>query len=82
MPLRYPNAISPNGDNVNDKLVIEGLPANNTLFVYDGRGKKVYEKVNYRNQWSADGLDDGYYAYVLKGDGISTIKETLAIKRN
>ncbi len=81
MPLRYPNAFSPNGDGKNDYLVIERLPAQNNLYVFDSRGKIVYERANYRNGWNADGLDDGYYVYVLKGEGIQTIKETLAIKR-
>ncbi len=81
MPLRYPNAFSPNGDGKNDYLVIERLPAQNNLYVYNSRGKIIYERANYRNGWAADGLDDGYYVYVLKGDGIQTIKETLAIKR-
>lgn len=81
MPLRYPNAISPNGDGKNDRLVIERLPAKNHLFVFDGRGKTVFEKTDYRNNWGAADLEDGYYVYVLKGDGIKTIKETLAIKR-
>ncbi len=81
MPLRYPNAISPNGDGKNDKLVIERLPPKNHLLVFDGRGKLVYDKADYRNRWGADDLEDGYYVYVLKGDGIKTIKETLAVKR-
>lgn len=81
MPLRYPNAFSPNGDGKNDKLVIERLPQKNQLFVYDSRGKIVYEKADYRNDWDASNLEDGYYTYVLKGDGVKTIKETLAIKR-
>lgn len=81
MPLRYPNAISPNGDGKNDMLVIERLPVRNQIFVFDGRGKKVYEKTDYRNHWGGDDLEDGYYVYVLKGEGMKTIKETLAIKR-
>lgn len=81
MPLRYPNAISPNADGKNDKLVIERLPASNQIFVFDSRGKKVYEKTDYRNKWGAEDLEDGYYVYVLKGEGIKTIKETLAVKR-
>lgn len=81
MPLRYPNAISPNGDGKNDRLVIEALPANNQLFIFDSRGKTVFEQTNYRNRWGAENVDDGFYTYVLKGDGIKTIKETLAIKR-
>jgi hypothetical protein len=41
----------------------------------------VYEKENYRNDWKAEGLDDGYYMYVLEGQGIKTLKESLVIKR-
>lgn len=82
MPLRYPNGISPNGDGHNDCLVIEGLPAQNHVTVIDSRGKKVFEADNYRNNWDAQGVNDGYYVYVFKGNGIKTTKETLAIKRS
>ena len=82
MPFRYPNAISPNGDGVNDCLRIEGLPDENDVFVCDMHGKKVFEKHNYRNDWQAEDLDDGYYVYVFKGKGTKTVKETLIVKRN
>ncbi len=82
MPLRYPNGFSPNGDGHNDRLVIEGLPAENHVTVFDSRGKKVFEKDNYRNDWDAQGVNDGYYVYVFKGKGIKTTKEALAIKRS
>ncbi|MCR5695779.1 MAG: gliding motility-associated C-terminal domain-containing protein [Marinilabiliaceae bacterium] len=82
MPFSYPNAISPNGDGVNDCLRIEGLPDENDVIVCDMHGKKVFEKHNYRNDWSAEGLDDGYYVYVFKGRGTKTVKETLVVKRN
>ncbi len=81
MALRYPNAISPNGDGRNDYLVIEGLPEKNSVMVVDKRGKKVFEATDYRNDWAADGVDDGYYVYVFKGQGTKTVKETLVIKR-
>lgn len=81
LPLRYPNAFSPNGDGRNDRLVIEGLPANNIVTVLDERGKKVYEAANYRNDWAAEGLDDGYYTLLFKGDGLKATRETLVIKR-
>lgn len=81
MPLRYPNGISPNGDGRNDRLVIEGLPPENHVAVVDSRGKKVFEATNYRNDWGAEGLDDGYYAYIASGRGMKTIRETLAVKR-
>ena len=82
MPLRYPNGFSPNGDGHNDHLVIEGLPAENHVTVFDSRGKIVFEKDNYRNDWDAQGVNDGYYVYVFKGNGVKTTKETLAIKRS
>ncbi len=81
MPLRYPNGFSPNGDGKNDRLVIEGLPRENKITVVDSRGKKVFEASDYRNDWRAEGVDDGYYVYIFKGRGTKTIKETLAIKR-
>ena len=81
MPLRYPNGFSPNGDGKNDRLVIEGLPRENKITVVDSRGKKVFEANNYRNDWRAEGVEDGYYVYIFKGRGTKTVKETLAIKR-
>ncbi len=80
--INAPNGISPNADRKNDYLVFEGLPDNNHLTVYDARGKIVYEQKNYRNNWNAEGIDDGYYIYIFEGEGIKTIKETLVIKRN
>ena len=48
---------------------------------HHAKQEAVFEKTDYRNNWGAADLEDGYYVYVLKGDGIKTIKETLAIKR-
>lgn len=75
-----PSAISPNGDGVNDVLIIEGLYPENEFYVFDMKGKKVYEEVNYRNDWSAEDLEDGHYVYVLKAAG-ETYKQMLAVKR-
>lgn len=81
MPFRYPNAISPNGDGKNDKLIIEGMPENNLFMVLDERGKEVFKRANYRNDWGAEELEDGYYIYIFKGEGVKTVKEMLVIKR-
>ena len=80
--INAPNGFSPNADFKNDYLVIEGIPDNNHLTVYDAKGKIIYDKKNYRNNWNAEGIDDGYYIYIFEGEGIKTIKETLVIKRN
>lgn len=77
-----PNGFSPNADFKNDYLVIEGIPDVNHLTVYDAKGKIIYEKENYRNNWNAEGVEDGYYIYVFEGEGIKTVKETLVIKRS
>lgn len=81
-PLFAPDGFSPNGDGINDYLVIEGLPAENHVMVCDAKGQVVFEQDNYRNDWSADGLDDGYYVCIYKGNGTKTIKQTLVIKRS
>lgn len=76
-----PTAMSPNGDGKNDALIIEGIYPENELYVFDMKGKLVYEKLNYRNDWKAEDLEDGHYVYVLKSSG-ETYKQVLAIKRN
>lgn len=81
LPIRNPNGFSPNEDGINDYLVFEGLPDENTLIVFDSKGSIVYKTDNYRNNWNAEGLEDGYYMYVLEGKGIKTLKETFVIKR-
>lgn len=81
-PVNAPNGFSPNIDGKNDYLVIQGIPDENHVAVYDPKGKIVFEQDNYRNDWNAEGLEDGYYVYIFEGDGIKTTKATLVIKRN
>ncbi|CAM1344197.1 gliding motility-associated C-terminal domain-containing protein [Tenacibaculum amylolyticum] len=70
--------ISPNGDNVNDTLVFEGLELykNNKLSIFNRWGNTVLEVDNYKNDWEgisqgpftvdkSDGLPVGTYFYVL-----------------
>lgn len=56
--LKFPNVITPNGDNLNDVFAIENLNTsinaedpdryrNNKLQIFDRWGKKVYEAINY-----------------------------------
>lgn len=66
------NAITPNGDGVNDKWVIEGIQdyPTNTVQVFDKWGDMVYEKTGYNNDWEGKGksglLPDGTYYYLIK----------------
>ncbi|QCW99134.1 gliding motility-associated C-terminal domain-containing protein [Aggregatimonas sangjinii] len=72
--------VTPNGDGINDTLVIEELQAspNNTVQVFDRFGLKVFEKDNYTNEFNGlastgnvvlgenEGLPSGVYFYVAK----------------
>lgn len=52
-----PTGFSPNGDNINDKLVIQGIEKypGATVRVYSYLGDLVYEKQDYKNDWDATG---------------------------
>lgn len=72
--------LSPNGDGINDVLIIEELAdsPNNNLQIYDRRGLKVFEMENYTDQFGGvsnvgslvfdqeAGLPEGVYYYLLR----------------
>ncbi len=76
--------LSPNGDGTNDFLVIDGLEEspNNTLIIYNRLGQKVFEKVNYVNEFNGVanagslyinqemGLPEGVYFYLVTLDDL------------
>ena len=73
------NAISPNGDGINDTWEIQGLQhyPNNTVQVFDTWGDEVFEESNYKNDWGGMGkggkeLPDGTYYYLVKINGQKT----------
>ena len=57
--------ITPNGDNINDYLVVEGSEnlVSTRMVIYNRQGKVVYEKRDYDNSWNAENLPDGSYFY-------------------
>jgi gliding motility-associated-like protein len=69
--IKPPAAFSPNGDTFNDLWVIEGIEEfpTCTMNVFDGRGRRVYQKTGYTNDW--DGtyqgkpVPSGTYYYVF-----------------
>ncbi|MEI8201430.1 MAG: PKD domain-containing protein [Bacteroidota bacterium] len=69
----FPNVITPNGDNTNDKFEIKGLlpGRNNTFVVYNRWGKKIYEKGSYDNSWTGEGAADGVYYYIFTWHSMS-----------
>ncbi|MGI4875693.1 MAG: gliding motility-associated C-terminal domain-containing protein [Janthinobacterium lividum] len=68
--LSIPNIITPNGDGLNDRLVVNGIaPGICTLAVYDRWGRAVYTQGQYTNTWDAAGLGPGLYYYLLTVPG-------------
>ncbi len=87
-PVVVHNLITPNGDNVNDYLVIDNLNffPDNEIMIVDRYGVAVYSKVNYLSptSTSAEGedfsfLSPGNYICILKFDNGETIKQTVSV---
>lgn len=66
--IAIPNVFTPNGDGKNDSFEIIGLGLyeNNELSIVNRLGSPVYEKKGYTNDWTANGLSEGTYFYVLR----------------
>ncbi|AFL86260.1 protein of unknown function DUF11 [Belliella baltica DSM 15883] len=66
-PFFIPNVITPNGDNRNDRFEIKGLDkfTSNEIVIFNRFGDHVFERTNYQNDWSAEGLPAGTYFMVL-----------------
>lgn len=66
--ITIPNVFTPNGDGKNDAFEITGLSLYtiNEITIVNRWGSPVYEKKGYQNDWTANGLSDGTYFYVLK----------------
>lgn len=66
--IKIPNVFTPNGDGKNETFFIEKLDryTENQLTIINRWGSTVYEKNGYLNDWTANGLVDGTYFYVLK----------------
>ena len=83
------DAISPNGDGLNDVLFIDNIECyDNELFIFNRWGDRVYYKRNYiSGEWDGDNLPDGTYFMILeqtKRDGTRReppFKESLLLHR-
>lgn len=76
--------LTPNGDGINDFLVIDNLDeaGSNTLIIYNKFGQKVFEMANYTNQFGGIantgtnvikrdiGLPEGIYYYIVQAPDI------------
>ncbi len=83
------NILSPNGDGVNDKLVIKNLDMypKNVVKIFDRAGRLLYSQNNYTDQW--DGTlngsplaEDTYYYIVDFGPGIEKKKGFISIVKD
>ncbi|NLR62082.1 T9SS type B sorting domain-containing protein [Chitinophaga polysaccharea] len=68
LPLHIPNAITPNGDGINDVFVVSGLEQypENELTILNRWGNHVFEQKGYTQNWSGKGLNEGTYFYLLR----------------
>ena len=86
LSINPPVAFSPNGDTFNDFWIIDGIenfPAC-TMNVFDGRGRRIYQKTGYNNDWDGtyDGkpVPDGTYYYVFGCDSKSVSGSVLIFR--
>lgn len=63
--VEIPNVITPNGDGLNDKFVIENgeYYPGIRLFIYNRWGQELYSSMDYLNDWGGEGLSTGNYYY-------------------
>ncbi|WP_066838465.1 ice-binding family protein [Rufibacter ruber] len=66
--LEFANALSPNGDRLNDTWKIRNIEnyQENDLVIINRWGAEVYRQKGYRNNWDGGSLSEGTYFYVLK----------------
>lgn len=85
----FPNAITPNGDGVNDYFLIDNIELykQSTLSIFNRWGNLVYKASPYNNEWngkskSGNDLPDDVYYYTLDyGIGEKPISGNVLIKR-
>lgn len=65
-PLVIPNVVSANGDGMNDLFIIQGLPPNTRLTIYNRWGYKIYQNDNYANDFDPASYTEGVYYYIVE----------------
>lgn len=83
-PLFFPNIITPNGDDLNDRFVIQNLAYHPgySLLISNRWGRLVYSSSNYPNNWG-DGAEvsPGTYFYLFHQADGTTIKGWVEVVR-
>ncbi|MFN3530632.1 MAG: gliding motility-associated C-terminal domain-containing protein [Bacteroidia bacterium] len=80
-PPIIPNVITPNGDGLNDVLLIKNLPSGSKLQVFNRWGQLVYSQPNYDNSWAAEGMPDGTYYVEVQFEALPPKRQALQIIR-
>ncbi|MCS6834304.1 MAG: gliding motility-associated C-terminal domain-containing protein, partial [Flammeovirgaceae bacterium] len=68
----FPNAFTPNGDNIGDVFSIKNLPIDNctdefvSITIVNRWGEPIFYSQNRNFAWRADGFPSGLYFYVVK----------------
>lgn len=81
----YNRILTPNGDGINDKLIIDRLSGypNNRLVIFDESGKMIYQKNGYDNDWEGrvNGrlVAKGTYYFVLSINHEVKIKGSFSV---
>ena len=86
--------VSPNGDGVNETLIIQGIQVvdRHELIIFNRYGEPIYINEDYNNDWAGqvnqdsvigtDMLDDGVYYYTLDvGNGKGLIRGYIEIRK-
>jgi len=66
--IEIPNVFTPDGDGINDYFEMKGVKDFFTgirLEVFNRWGKKIYENLNYHNEWNGGGYADGVYYFII-----------------
>ncbi|MCF6352379.1 MAG: gliding motility-associated C-terminal domain-containing protein, partial [Cyclobacteriaceae bacterium] len=67
--ITIPNVFTPNNDGYNEAFIILNKKADTKLVVVNRWGVKVFDAIDYQNDWRAEGVPDGIYFYTISMDG-------------
>lgn len=68
-PVFSPNAITPNGDGINDTF--EVAEANSKIKIWNRWGKLIFQSDNYKNDWGKDVTTGTYYYFLESPSGVN-----------
>lgn len=78
----FPNFISPdNGDEDNQFFILDSQLIGSEFSLFNRWGKKVYQSLQYQNDWDGEDLPSGIYFYTIHGACLENRKGTVTIVR-